>query len=76
MGNMFNQGQVCCAGSRLFVQKKAFDNAVANLVSYSKNIKQGPGLEPSTQMGLSFLKRSKIACLTILKKGKQKALNC
>lgn len=51
MGIMFNQGQVCCAGSRLFVQKKAYDNVVADLVSYSKNLKQGPGLEPSTQMG-------------------------
>ncbi|SIS52125.1 aldehyde dehydrogenase family protein [Alicyclobacillus vulcanalis] len=51
MGIMFNQGQVCCAGSRLFVQKKAYDNVVADLVSLAKNIRQGPGLEQSTEMG-------------------------
>lgn len=50
-GIMFNQGQVCCAGSRLYVQKKAFDNVVADLVSYSKKIKQGEGLNPGTEMG-------------------------
>ncbi|WCK55485.1 aldehyde dehydrogenase family protein [Aneurinibacillus sp. Ricciae_BoGa-3] len=51
MGIMFNQGQVCCAGSRLFIQKKAYDNVVADLISHAENIKQGPGLNPQTQMG-------------------------
>ncbi|WP_328702124.1 aldehyde dehydrogenase family protein [Alicyclobacillus fructus] len=51
MGIMFNQGQVCCAGSRLFVQKKAYDNVVADLVSLAKKIRQGPGLDQSTEMG-------------------------
>ncbi len=41
MGIMFNQGQVCCAGSRLYIQKKSYDNVVADLVSHAKNIKQG-----------------------------------
>ena len=31
LGIFFNQGQVCCAGSRLYVQKKDFDNVVATL---------------------------------------------
>ncbi|GMA64592.1 aldehyde dehydrogenase family protein [Alicyclobacillus fastidiosus] len=51
MGIMFNQGQVCCAGSRLFIQKKSYDNVVADLVSLAKNIHQGSGIEPETQMG-------------------------
>jgi aldehyde dehydrogenase (NAD+) len=50
-GIMFNQGQVCCAGSRLYIQKKSFDNVVADLVSHAKKIKQGPGLDPDTTMG-------------------------
>lgn len=45
MGIMFNQGQVCCAGSRLYIQKKSYDNVVADLVSHAKNIKQGAGLD-------------------------------
>lgn len=51
MGIMFNQGQVCCAGSRLFIQKKSYDNVVADLASHAKNIKQGAGLDPTTQIG-------------------------
>ncbi|MGM9928087.1 MAG: aldehyde dehydrogenase family protein [Bacillus sp. (in: firmicutes)] len=51
MGIMFNQGQVCCAGSRLYIQKKSYDNVVADLVSHAKNIKQGAGIDPSTQIG-------------------------
>ncbi|PLR76666.1 betaine-aldehyde dehydrogenase [Bacillus sp. V3-13] len=50
-GVMFNQGQVCCAGSRVFIQKKQFDNVVADMVSHAKNIKQGAGLDPDTQIG-------------------------
>ncbi|MCY9589221.1 aldehyde dehydrogenase family protein [Paenibacillus chitinolyticus] len=50
-GIMFNQGQVCCAGSRLFIQKKMFDNVVADLVLYSRKLKQGAGLSPDTQIG-------------------------
>ncbi|WP_019242128.1 MULTISPECIES: aldehyde dehydrogenase family protein [Bacillus] len=50
-GVMFNQGQVCCAGSRVFIQKKHYDNVVADMVSHAKNIKQGAGLDPSTQIG-------------------------
>jgi aldehyde dehydrogenase (NAD+) len=50
-GIMFNQGQVCSAGSRLYIQKKSYDNVVADLVTHANKIKQGAGLDPSTQMG-------------------------
>ncbi|MGN1400005.1 MAG: aldehyde dehydrogenase family protein [Bacillus sp. (in: firmicutes)] len=50
-GVMFNQGQVCCAGSRVFIQKKQYDNVVADMVSHAKKIKQGAGLNPETQIG-------------------------
>lgn len=51
MGIMFNQGQVCCAGSRLYIQKKAYDNVVADLASLANKIKQGPGIDATTEMG-------------------------
>ena len=51
MGIMFNQGQVCCAGSRLYVQKKLYDNVMSDLVTNTKKIKQGNGLEEGTTMG-------------------------
>ncbi|MEH7383332.1 aldehyde dehydrogenase family protein [Bacillus sp. JJ1533] len=50
-GVMFNQGQVCCAGSRVFIQKKQFDNVVADMASHAEKIKQGAGLHSDTEIG-------------------------
>lgn len=50
-GVMFNQGQVCSAGSRLFIPKKMYDNVMADLVLYSKKLNQGVGLNPETTIG-------------------------
>lgn len=50
-GVMFNQGQVCCAGSRVFIQKKHFDNVVADMASHAKNIQQGAGIHADTEIG-------------------------
>ena len=47
----FNQGQCCCAGSRLFVQESIFDKLVGGVADEAKKIKVGPGLDPNTQMG-------------------------
>jgi len=50
-GVMFNQGQVCCAGSRVFIQKKLYDNVVADMVSHAQKLKQGAGVHEDTEMG-------------------------
>lgn len=71
MGIMFNQGQVCTAGSRLFVQKKEYDNVVADLVSYSKSIKQGPGLDTDTQMGPLVTEKQQNRVMSYIEKGLQ-----
>ena len=47
----FNQGQCCCAGSRLFVEKGIFDKVVTGVVEDAKKIKVGPGMDLATQMG-------------------------
>ncbi|HEX9275465.1 MAG TPA: aldehyde dehydrogenase family protein [Casimicrobiaceae bacterium] len=47
----FNQGQVCTAGSRLYVQKKLFDRVVADLAAIASKMKLGPGLDPSSELG-------------------------
>ncbi|MCK6255859.1 aldehyde dehydrogenase family protein [Fictibacillus sp. WQ 8-8] len=69
-GIMFNQGQVCCAGSRLFIQKKAFDNVMADMVSHAKNIKQGPGLDPDTTMGPLVSEEQHNRVMSYIEKGK------
>jgi phenylacetaldehyde dehydrogenase len=47
----FNQGQTCCAGSRLFVERGAFDQVVEGVSAQAKKIKVGSGLDPETNMG-------------------------
>jgi acyl-CoA reductase-like NAD-dependent aldehyde dehydrogenase len=51
LGILFNQGQVCCAGSRVFVQEKIYDAFVERAVEAFKKIKVGNPLDPATQMG-------------------------
>jgi phenylacetaldehyde dehydrogenase len=47
----FNHGQCCCAGSRLYVQKKVFDQVVEGVAAEAKKIHVGSGFDPATQMG-------------------------
>jgi phenylacetaldehyde dehydrogenase len=47
----FNAGQVCAAGSRLYVHRKIFDKVVEGVGNAAEGIKLGPGLDPATQMG-------------------------
>ncbi|MCU0758390.1 MAG: aldehyde dehydrogenase family protein [Steroidobacteraceae bacterium] len=47
----FNSGQVCVAGSRLYVHEKVFDRVLEGVAAYARGIKLGNGLDPSTQMG-------------------------
>ncbi len=47
----FNHGQCCCAGSRLFVHEKIYDQVVEGVSKVAGSIKVAPGLDPSSQMG-------------------------
>jgi phenylacetaldehyde dehydrogenase len=47
----FNQGQVCCAGSRLYVEDKQFDKVVDGVSQLASKIRVGPGMDPTSQMG-------------------------
>ncbi|NMI00544.1 aldehyde dehydrogenase family protein [Pseudonocardia acidicola] len=46
-----NQGQVCCAGSRLFVHRSVHDEFVGELASAAGAIQLGHGLVDGTEMG-------------------------
>ncbi len=48
---LWNTGQVCVAGSRLYIQKKVFDKVVAGIADIAKGMKLGHGLDPTTQLG-------------------------
>ena len=51
LGILFNQGQVCCAGSRIFVQDTIYDKFIAALKAKFESIKVGLPWEADTQMG-------------------------
>jgi betaine-aldehyde dehydrogenase len=51
MGIFFNQGQVCCAGSRLFVQEAVKDEFVSKLKGKSAKIVVGDPMSKGTHMG-------------------------
>jgi phenylacetaldehyde dehydrogenase len=51
MAIFFNQGQCCCAGSRLYVDKKIFDEVVDGVSARASKIRVGPGMDATTDMG-------------------------
>ncbi|MER9960885.1 aldehyde dehydrogenase family protein [Mesorhizobium sp. M0045] len=46
-----NSGQICIAGSRLFVERAVHDEFVERLAAYAKGLKVGDGIDPATEIG-------------------------
>jgi aminomuconate-semialdehyde/2-hydroxymuconate-6-semialdehyde dehydrogenase len=46
-----NAGQVCLAGSRLFVQRGVYDDFVARFVSEAEGLRMGDPKDPATELG-------------------------
>jgi aldehyde dehydrogenase (NAD+) len=51
MGVFYNTGQVCCAGSRIFVERPIYDDFVARLQAFAGTLTVGDSLDPATQIG-------------------------
>jgi len=47
----FNQGQCCCAGSRLFVEEKCYEQFVEKSVARAKKRTVGDPFDPKTEQG-------------------------
>lgn len=78
MGIFFNQGQVCCAGSRLFLEKSIHDEFLTKLEERAKSLRQGPGLDEKTQIGPQVSKEQQERILDYVKiaKGEGAQLVC
>jgi aldehyde dehydrogenase (NAD+) len=48
---LFNHGQCCVAGTRLYVEDKIFDDFTQAVAEAASKVKVGPGLDPTTQLG-------------------------
>lgn len=71
LGILFNQGQVCCAGSRVFVQEDIYDEFVADLVSAFGRVNVGDPLNQETQMGSQINRRQAEKILSYVKLAKE-----
>ncbi|WP_246781810.1 aldehyde dehydrogenase family protein [Thermus oshimai] len=69
--SFFNQGEVCAAGSRLFVPKAKLDATLELLVEEARRIRQGHPLDPRTQMGPLVSKEHMERVLGYIEKGKE-----
>lgn len=47
----YNQGECCCAGSRLFVEERVYDEVVERLAECNRRYKVGDPLDPQTEQG-------------------------
>lgn len=51
MGIFYNQGQVCTAGSRLYVHSSIYKDVLQGISDFVNSMKIGPGFDSSTQLG-------------------------
>jgi aldehyde dehydrogenase (NAD+) len=51
MGIFNNSGQVCSAGSRLFVERPIYEEFVERMAAYGRTLHVGPSLDPETRIG-------------------------
>ena len=74
-GILFNQGQVCCAGSRVFVQDTVYDKFVAAAKAKFEAIKVGLPWEADTVMGSQINKKQLQKILSYVDIAKQEGAN-
>lgn len=62
LGILFNQGQVCSAGSRIFVQESFYDKFMEKVLKAFEEVNVGNPIEKDTQMG-SQINENQIATI-------------
>jgi len=69
MGIFFNSGQVCTAGSRLYVHKKIYADVVEGVAEIASKMKLGPGLAPDSELGPLVSKEQQDRVTSFIKSG-------
>jgi aldehyde dehydrogenase (NAD+) len=76
VGLYLNQGQCCCAGSRVFVEEKAHDQLVDKLVAMNKQRKVGDPFDPATEQGPQVDKAQFDKIMHYIDVGKKEGAKC
>ena len=71
LGILFNQGQVCSAGSRIFVQEDFYDEFMKKAIEAFEKVKVGNPLDFNTQMGAQVSESQLKKILSYIEIGKQ-----
>jgi aldehyde dehydrogenase (NAD+) len=51
MGVFSNSGQICCAGTRIYVERPIYDEFVAGVSDFARSLQVGNSLDPQTAIG-------------------------
>ncbi|MCK8787109.1 aldehyde dehydrogenase family protein [Roseomonas sp. NAR14] len=46
-----NSGQICSAGTRMFVERRIYEEFTARVAAFSKTLRVGDGIDPEVQIG-------------------------
>jgi len=68
-GIFYGKGEVCAAGSRLFVEASAHDELLEKLVERTKRLQPGDPLHPKTRLGALASSRQRETVLGYVRKG-------
>ncbi len=71
MGIFYNQGQCCSAGSRVFIERPAYEKMLAALAERAKSVRQGDPMDPKTHMGPLVSAEQRNRVLSYIEKGKK-----
>jgi len=70
-GIFFGKGEVCCAGSRLFVESKVQDEFMEKLAAQAAKLKPGDPLDPKTRLGAIVSQEQMNTVLGYIESGKK-----
>ncbi len=76
LGLYLNQGQCCCAGSRLFVEDKVYDATIEQLVKKASTRKLGDPFDAATEQGPQVDKTQFDKILGYIASGKEQGAKC
>ncbi len=76
LGLFLNQGQCCCAGSRLYVQDSVYSEMVERLAEKTSERKLGDPFDPATEQGPQVDKGQFDKILDYIEKGKKQGARC
>ncbi|MEO0810681.1 MAG: aldehyde dehydrogenase [Pseudomonadota bacterium] len=72
-GIFFNQGEVCSANSRLYVERSIKDTFVEKLIERARNTQPGDPLDPNSKMGAIVDSKQTRGIMKFVEEGKKSA---